>query len=70
MLHTQITCPNCHIMVLIPFTRALEAKAADEYDMAEISAQDKLDALKEWLREVSLLALLKYWFWRYKNVNW
>ena len=60
-LEYSIDCPSCGIKIHIPFVRALEAKALEDYDMAETSAQDKLFYLRLWLHDASLITLLKYW---------
>jgi len=67
LLEMDITCPNCKMKIHVPFFRDLEAKAIEEFDLSEISAQDKYNGLKGWLDSASLWELVKYW-WRYKRV--
>ena len=60
----KIDCPNCSTHINIPFFASLEAKAIEEYDMNETSAQSELANLEWWLRKASLFDLLKYWLKR------
>jgi len=64
MLHFRIDCPACHTRINIPFVRKLERKAIEEFDLAEVTAQDNLLCLELWLHGASLITLLKYWLRR------
>ena len=57
-----VVCPNCHLAISEPFVRELEAQAIEEYDMAEISAQEALDDIQEWFTDASLWTLITFWF--------
>ncbi len=63
----KIDCPNCSMGLNIPFFESLEAKAIEDYDMNETSAQSELDSLRMWLWRASLFDLLKYWLKRRKQ---
>ena len=60
-LHFDFDCPQCHTNVHVPFFRDLEAKAIEDYDLLEISAQEKLRAMRHWVYNVSLSGLIIWW---------
>lgn len=64
MMQFDISCPNCHTLVHIPFMRELKARAIKEFDLAEVYAQDKLSSLELWLETVSFWGLIKWWITR------
>ena len=66
-LHFDFDCPQCHTTVHVPFFKDLEAKAIEDFDLLEISAQDELQGLRLWLSGVSLFGLIKFWFQRRLN---
>ncbi len=66
-LHIDITCPICHTTIHIPFLPALEAKALEDYDLAEQSAQEELSNLHLWLGSASLISLTGFWLQRRKK---
>uniref|UniRef100_A0A6M3LXX5 Uncharacterized protein n=1 Tax=viral metagenome TaxID=1070528 RepID=A0A6M3LXX5_9ZZZZ len=55
----DITCPICKNLIHIPFWEKLEAKALEDYDLAEMSAQEELFTWYSWWCSVSLWGLLK-----------
>ena len=61
MLETQITCPRCSVLIHVPFMSPLQAKAREDFDLVEISAQKELESLQEWLESASLFSLVRYW---------
>jgi len=61
MLHFDIDCPKCHTRIHVPFVEELKDKAVEDFNIAELSAQDKLLSLELCLQEASLITLLKYW---------
>ena len=63
-LHFDFDCPKCHTTVHVPFFRDLEAKAVEDFDLLEVSAQARLSGLSLWLSSVSLFGLIKYWIKR------
>ena len=57
--HTvQCTCGN---RINIPITPEIEARAKEDYNIAEESAQRELDRLWLWLYGVSWVGLLRFW---------
>ena len=60
-LDIQIECPQCRNTIHVPFIAGLKAKALEEYDMAEVSAQTKLAEQTNWLRTISLWGIIKWW---------
>ena len=63
-LDIHIQCPSCHKEIHLPYFAAFKAKALEEYDMAELSAQTELAEQTNWLRTISLWGILKWWFSR------
>ena len=55
----DITCPHCHVLVKVPFLETLQVKALEDYDLAEMSAQEELFNWYSWWCSVSLWGLLK-----------
>ena len=60
----NITCPNCAVTIIIPITPRIEAQAKENYDLAEVSAQEQYNSLCLWLYTASLWRLIKFWFGR------
>ena len=58
MLYYDVECPRCCSRIHIPFMKALEAKAIEDYDLAEVDAQVEL----AWFRGASWWQLLRYWW--------
>jgi len=63
MNNIDIDCPVCHSEIHVPFIRDLEAKAIEDFDLAEITAQEKYASLKKMLERASLWSLIRFW-WR------
>ena len=63
-LNISIKCPWCGIEIKVPFFGDLKAQAIEDYDLAEISAQEELSSLHWWLRTTSLWGLIKWYFKR------
>lgn len=60
MLQYTVECPSCHKDIHIPFMKALEAKAIEEFDMLERDAQEELSCFQK----ASLWQLLRFWWER------
>lgn len=69
MMKFNVSCPNCHSVISVPFIRKLEKQAIKDYDMAEVSAQDKLSSLNWWLNTISFWGLIKWWK-KGRRLNW
>ena len=65
-LSVKVECPNCNGTVNVPFFEKLEAKAVEDWDLAEISAQEELSGLRFWLATASLWELVKWWVRRFR----
>jgi hypothetical protein len=59
----SIDCPNCGSTVNLPWLPSLKhRKMEDDYDRAEIDAQEILNDLWNWLSHASLWSFIKFWF--------
>ena len=68
ILQEKTTCPNCEHTIGFPVIPPIRMKELEaEYDMLEISAQEKYDDLWLWLQGVSLFGLIKFWIDRGKK---
>ena len=64
MLQETIKCA-CGASITIPVIPEISVhELQEEYDMAEMSAQEELFNLRWWLASASLFTLLKAWFQR------
>ena len=67
-IEEKMECPNCHSKVILPFLPDIHArKLQDDYDMDERDAQEILNDLWNWLFNVSLGGLLKFWWHNRRN---
>lgn len=64
----KIKCPNCNHGIVLPWLPDIHGrKLQDDYDMCERDAQEILNDLWNWLFNVSLWGLLKFWWENKRN---
>lgn len=62
MLHKyEVKCSNCGMTTVLPVVPEIQAKAKEDFDLAEESAQEKYNDLYLWLRGASIWDLIRYW---------
>jgi len=58
----KVQCPKCGHTTIFPVLGEIRAKAQEDWDLAEQSAQERLTNLDIWFWEASLLDFIKLWF--------
>ena len=62
ILSVDVPCHECGAVTHVPVFRDLKAKAIEDWDLAEVSAQKRLSGIWVWLHDVSLFGLILWWF--------